>query len=608
MALVDNAWYVNFGNGTSTGYYAVPQFAAAHTYAAGDLIRQLTTPAVNSERVFVCIVAGLSVAEPSWVITRGAKNTSTTPVFQECTGIAALNGDATNTPSWTISATPPGGVKNTVVTLGQVIKRDNGASYQICSTGGTAGNGAEPAFSDTAGVTTADNTVTWTSLGVVGNFTGGQAPHARLNPACASTWSQAGNYIYIHSAHAETQSTTISIAGQGTVILPNIILCHNGAAYPPLTGNITTGASITSTSNVALSMTNVGAYVEGVAFTLNGGSAGAIFLGSNSASRHKYRNCSFTLGGSATASVSVGANAGAVNPTTIEWDNVTVVFGNIAQRIGARDCIFLWQNTATAISGTQPTNLFSAHDSAAGSGCLLTIQGVDLSFVGSGKNLVRADLSGSGGLYNFIDCKLNASVAIQNAPASAGIRTNIIRCDSGATNYRVEAYDFAGTQTTELTIVRTSPPGATDNTTPISWKIVTTANSSWLFPFKCIPISIWNNVSDGSTITVVVEGIWGGGAVPNNDDIWLEVEYMGSSATPQGTFSINTKANYLATGTAQSSSTSTWGGSTTPFKMTASIVPLLKGPLNIMIKVAKPSSTFYINPVAEGPNGIGLPN
>ena len=50
MPLVDNAWYINFGNGTSTGYYAVTAWAAATTKVCGNIVRQLATPAVNSER------------------------------------------------------------------------------------------------------------------------------------------------------------------------------------------------------------------------------------------------------------------------------------------------------------------------------------------------------------------------------------------------------------------------------------------------------------------------------------------------------------------------------------------------------------------------------
>ena len=80
--------------------------------------------------------------------------------------------------------------------------------------------------------------------------------------------------------------------------------------------------------------------------------------------------------------------------------------------------------------------------------------------------------------------------------------------------------------TEETTIVRTG--GASDGTTPISWKIVTTANCNYSMPFECPPIAIWNDTT-GSAVTATVEGIWGGGAVPNDDEVWLEVEYLGDA-------------------------------------------------------------------------------
>src|SRR4249919_3392585 len=210
MALVDNVWYVNFGNGTSTGYYAVTTRPQNTAVAAGVLRRQFTAPTVGNERVFVCIVAGTTakVTDATWVLTRGAKTTDGTATWMECTGQAALNGDLTNTATWAqVKAATP-------AVLGQIIKRSNNASYQICTTAG-AMSASEPAFSDTAGVTTTDTTAVWTSLGVVGNFTGGQAPHARLASACASTWFAAGNTVYVGSNHAESQTTAISITPAG---------------------------------------------------------------------------------------------------------------------------------------------------------------------------------------------------------------------------------------------------------------------------------------------------------------------------------------------------------------------------------------------------------
>ena len=56
-------------------------------------------------------------------------------------------------------------------------------------------------------------------------------------------------------------------------------------------------------------------------------------------------------------------------------------------------------------------------------------------------------------------------------------------------------------------------------------KIVTTANAQWLRPFQAEPYAIWN-ATTGATVTVTVYGTINAGAVPNNDDIWIEVEYL----------------------------------------------------------------------------------
>jgi hypothetical protein len=137
--------------------------------------------------------------------------------------------------------------------------------------------------------------------------------------------------------------------------------------------------------------------------------------------------------------------------------------------------------------------------------------------------------------------------------------------------------------------------GATDGTTPIAWKIVTTANSEWEFPFECLPISIWNETV-GSAITVTVQGIWGGGAVPLNDEIWIDVEYLGTSGFPLATKATCTKADGLAAGTNLPAGSGTWGGSTTKFALAATFTPREKGPLTIYVRAAKVSSTFYVDP------------
>ena len=97
-----------------------------------------------------------------------------------------------------------------------------------------------------------------------------------------------------------------------------------------------------------------------------------------------------------------------------------------------------------------------------------------------------------------------------------------------------------------------------------SWKIATKTIARWTMPFVALPIAIWNS-STGS-VSATVEGIadprdfW---ALPNNDEVWFTVEYLGSSSTPQGSYTAGTKANNLATGSAPSASTQAWDSAAT---------------------------------------------
>ena len=92
--------------------------------------------------------------------------------------------------------------------------------------------------------------------------------------------------------------------------------------------------------------------------------------------------------------------------------------------------------------------------------------------------------------------------------------------------------------------------------------------------------------------------------LPNNDDIWMDVEYLGSSLTPLGTIVNTTKSNLLATNAPVASDSSTWNGGGSgagwlPFKLVATLSspqPGLPGYIHVRPKVAKPSSTFWIDP------------
>jgi hypothetical protein len=604
MSYYDTTWYCNAGDQSTTGYYAVAKWAATTAIAAGALRRQLAAPAVNSERVFVCIVAGTTGStEPTWVLTRGAKTTDGTVTWMECTGVAAVNGDVTNTVNWTAAkaiGTP---------TLGTIIKRANAASYWICTTAGTMG-ASEPSWpNDTAGTTQADGTTTWTCMGVVGNFTGGQAPHARLFTACAPNWFAAFNTIYVGDNHAESQTTTLSLnpaAGLSNQI--GRIICHDHLGpYPPGSGNLKNTATISTTANAAINIffSSAGAfYVYGLTFKAVVGTTGNsnIVIGFDSSGQNwsYFDNCSFWLA-STSGSSAIQIIGQAVFAGTVFFNNTSVKFASTGQSINIFGAVFVWQNTAPAlVSGSTVPNFLLSGDNFVMN---ILLEALDLSLFSGTLFRSTGGVNNPYGTVVVKDCKLNASVTpYSSALANSGMTAQFVRSDSGATAYKSARYQYEGTETTETSITRVG--GAADPTGQAqSRKLVTTANSQWLMPFKVEPYAIWNPTT-GANVTVTVYGTINAGALPNNDDIWLEVEYLGSSASPLGTIVTTTKSNVLAANAAVASDGSTWNGGGSgagwsPFKLTTTLAapqPGMAGYLHARVRAAKPSTTYYIDP------------
>jgi hypothetical protein len=168
-----------------------------------------------------------------------------------------------------------------------------------------------------------------------------------------------------------------------------------------------------------------------------------------------------------------------------------------------------------------------------------------------------------------------------------------IHCDAGDTTYRTERWNWFGRQFTDTATTRVG--GASDGNTPISWRIVSNAGVRWEFPYESLPISIWNNIV-GTPITVTLQGIWAGPLLPMNDEIWMDIQYYGTSGYPLSSKATTTKADWLTAGEYVALGSGLWSGSTTPFTITTTIVPQERGPITIYVCVGRPSSTYYIDP------------
>lgn len=429
--------------------------------------------------------------------------------------------------------------------------------------------------------------------GAGGAGTGDDWANAYTTLVAAFAGMSAGDTAYVAQNHAETQASAMTLTSPGTAAAPCRVICVNQAgSVPPVSADIATTATVTTTGNSAITVANGYTYYYGLTFSVGSGAVSAVWTISGTG-EHYFDTCKWVRAGTSVGACLLGSTS-ANAYVVIIFDNTTMQFGNASDTISVRTSMFRWVGTATAIAGaTFPTTLFGA---SSGTPAQTFIEGVDLSALGTAV-LVSAQTAPAKWLFK--DCKLGSGYvasATQSAPKAGEVVLS--RCDSGDTVYKVEKHtSYTGKHTTETTIVRSG--GASDGTTPVSWKIETTANPEWQSPFECVPIVIWNETT-GSAVTVTIEGVWDAGAVPNNNDVWVDVEYLGTSGFPLGTYATCGLADAIAAPTALPTSSVTWTttGLATPveFALSVQVTPQEKGPVTVYVRAAKASSTFYIDP------------
>lgn len=567
MAYSENALYVD-----SVAHAAVTQFAISTAYTVGQIRRQLAAPAVGSERCFVCIVAGTSAAsEPAWVLTKGAKTVSGTATFQECTALPGLNKDSTNTNAWAAS--------KGAIALGVVIKNTAATHYFICTTAGTGGTGSEPSWNTTTGATTADGSVTWTCLGAVGSFTNWGAAGARLTHVVGTTWLvTAFMIVFVGDDHNETTSAGATVAHGNSC---SILCIDHTVALPAGASNLKTTAAITDSSSTGITFLsgNFPAYVYGLQIitTYNAGISNLTIA--SGAVRFRFEQCQFKFTGASNPGSFV---IGSANISTIEFKGCTFQYANttsINQSFNVQRGAYKFEDCALA--GVWPTaTLFSQAGTTTSSSVLF--EGCDLSSYAAGTLLAGSNTNN--GYWCFKDCKLS-SAPIISAISNDNVSVDVNRCDTGGTNYRNERYALNADETTSITVVRTG--GASDGVTAVSHRVATTssANNS-MRVFNALPLATWNAVT-GSNRNVTLYGMVNDSRVPNNDELWFDVEYLGSASSPRGSFATS-EVLPLAAGAALTADTSAWDTAATARANTTAYV------VGAAIKVASNAGRVFI--------------
>jgi len=436
----------------------------------------------------------------------------------------------------------------------------------------------------------------------IDNFTPGDGTDgltwakAELTAAAVDAADAAGDRWLFDSRHSESTAGTLTLAVAGTTASPSQLLSvtQSGASGASA---LTAGATIATSSTGALSLSGV-FYAYGLTISCGtGGSVATFTIVSGDGSSQIYDTCTLTCGTTSTNQrLTIGVSS-ATSEGYLELRNCTLKFNATGQGLNILSATVKILGGSIDAAGSDITTFIATATSGVKD---LEVSGFDFTNAAASINMVAASATGTG-RYVFRNCKMPASWsggAFAGAPTMPGARVEMFNCDSGDTNYRLWIEDYAGSIKNETTLVKTG--GASDGTTPISWKVATSANAEYPTIHLVSPeIAKWNETT-GSSVTVTVDILHDSATALKDNEVWLEVEYLGTSGTPLSLFADDATADVLATAADQTSSSATWTttGMANPNKQKLSVTftPQEKGLIIAHVCAAKASYTLYVDP------------
>lgn len=412
----------------------------------------------------------------------------------------------------------------------------------------------------------------------------------------------AGDVIYVSQNHAQQTAASFTIATGGTIASPTKIICVNDGSEPP--SDVAKTATVSTVDSGVYSISVSGyVYCEGITFNLATTASTVSFNlieASGGAVHQVYKNCTFIQERATASSGQLIHISGSANGAhAIKF--LDCVLGGKASnwKLLIGSVVFEWVGGSIASSYSFSPSALIGFGNLGRAGSAL-IDGVDFSNFGNASafNFVL-NTSDTGSLV-VRNCKLPTNWAgglFSGSLSRPGLRAELYNCDSGDTNYRIWVEDYTGKLIQDTGIYRSG--GYSDGTTPLSWKIATTSNAKYpLILFVTPEMMVWNETT-GSSMTATIELIVNSsGTALKNDEIWLEVQYLGTSGVPLSSFVRNAKTDILTTAADQTTSSATWTGATTPTKqkLSVSFTPQKKGFVIGKVFVAKASTTIYVCP------------
>lgn len=434
---------------------------------------------------------------------------------------------------------------------------------------------------------------------VAGNDSNSGASWALAKATLAGTASvaAAGDTVYTSHVHDETPAS-VTATFAGTPSNPVRILCVDTG-----TGALATTGKVTTTTSGSISFGG-SFYCYGITFKAGSGAnvSNINLANATNNSVQTFDNCKFVLGSSSNSSQINLIGTGAYGCKT-RLINCQYKFGASGQGLKGSTILSecLIQGGSISSGTTSVSTLFTP------SATRIQADGLDMTNLSTTFNVAAASAS-YGGFLIIRNAKFPASWAgglitgTRYPPTYFSMRN----CDSADTNYRHWHSTYNGDVKHSTSVYRNS--GFSDGTTSLSWTLATTADNKFPNSMLRSPEIEWWQDSTGSSVTATVEILHDGASAFTDQDVWLEIQYLGDSSYPLSSFANDSSATVIATATAQSSSSATWTGASgtgpnssstwNTLKLSASFTPQCKGPHVAMVCMAIPSKTIYVDPVA----------
>lgn len=339
-----------------------------------------------------------------------------------------------------------------------------------------------------------------------------------------------------------------------------------------------TGASSSNVIQIAdASNLLLNARFDSCTFGLLGNGSVYLGLGASSVSGAKSNNLEFyncTVNGPNTTT---GAMI-RMGESNVKFENLTIGFSGASKQTSLFGAVGVTTNSSTLSVSDSDLNTFNAASSAI----------VDATNIASNRITLKN-----------LKLSTNTTVKKNTFPFGHGSIT-AINCDSADTINSFEYYDRCGTIVENATNYYTSG-GASFNSVPVSWQVVTTSVCDEHNPFVMPTLHRWNTSTSSTTFNV--QSIIDSATKLTDAELWLDVGYPSSASFPTGSIATDRTATPItAAGTNQADGTNgSWTTSgfanTTEQYASVTVTPAEVGLVEGTVRAAKASATFYIDPI-----------